>query len=85
MSPPQGRRDFRPILLSPGECLRFNGTLCRHFTRINRSGRTRVSLDFRCTVPEVGRRKVPYSAPHTRNFIPLFYSRVLAIFLTRYV
>jgi len=46
------RRDWRPALLHPGEVLRFHGTLCRHFTRINSSGKTRVSLDFRCTVPD---------------------------------
>lgn len=27
---------------------RFHGTLCRHHTQPNSSGRTRVSLDFRC-------------------------------------
>lgn len=34
------------------EMLRFDGTFCRHFARENSSGRTRVSLDFRCTVEE---------------------------------
>eukprot|EP00928_Gymnodinium_smaydae_P056302 TRINITY_DN39701_c0_g1_i1.p1 TRINITY_DN39701_c0_g1~~TRINITY_DN39701_c0_g1_i1.p1 ORF type:complete len:316 (-),score=35.18 TRINITY_DN39701_c0_g1_i1:450-1301(-) len=42
------RGDWRPILLAPGKIQRFHGTSCRHFTKPNRSGRTRVSLDFRC-------------------------------------
>ena len=36
--------------LERGECWRFPGTLCRHFTKPNVSGRTRVSIDFRCSV-----------------------------------
>ena len=31
-------------------CWRFPGTNCRHFTKPNVSGKTRVSLDFRCSV-----------------------------------
>jgi hypothetical protein len=34
------------------ELLRFHGTLCRHFTRANSSGKTRVSMDFRCCVED---------------------------------
>eukprot|EP00448_Togula_jolla_P011890 CAMPEP_0170617498 /NCGR_PEP_ID=MMETSP0224-20130122/26452_1 /TAXON_ID=285029 /ORGANISM="Togula jolla, Strain CCCM 725" /LENGTH=307 /DNA_ID=CAMNT_0010943399 /DNA_START=12 /DNA_END=932 /DNA_ORIENTATION=- len=43
-----GLSDWRPFLLTPGEIRRFHGTSCRHFTRPNTSGRSRVSLDFRC-------------------------------------
>lgn len=31
-----------------GQCLKFNGNLCRHFTKPNQEGRTRVSFDLRC-------------------------------------
>uniref|UniRef100_A0A0G4I7W7 Uncharacterized protein n=1 Tax=Chromera velia CCMP2878 TaxID=1169474 RepID=A0A0G4I7W7_9ALVE len=47
-----GRADWRPLLLHPGEALRFHGTFCRHFTRCNCSGVTRVSLDFRLAIEE---------------------------------
>lgn len=43
-----GRGDFRPLALVPGEVLRFNGSLCRHHTVPNITGRTRVSFDLRC-------------------------------------
>jgi hypothetical protein len=42
--------DFYPFLLDVGEVWHFPGSLCRHFTKPNISGRTRISLDFRCSV-----------------------------------
>jgi hypothetical protein len=46
-----GKADWYPFFpLDPGVCWRFPGTVCRHFTKPNISGRTRVSIDFRCSV-----------------------------------
>ena len=46
-----GKGDWYPFHpLGPGGCWRFPGTNCRHFTKPNVSGKTRVSLDFRCSV-----------------------------------
>ena len=46
-----GKGDFYPFHpLEPGEIMRFPGTFCRHFAKPNISGKTRVSLDFRCSV-----------------------------------
>ena len=46
-----GVGDWYPFYpLGPGGCWRFPGTNCRHFTKPNVSGKTRVSLDFRCSV-----------------------------------
>lgn len=42
-----GKGDYLPIALSYGEMLRFYGNQCRHYNRINRTGATRISLDFR--------------------------------------
>ena len=42
-----GLGDFRPLELSYGECFRFNGNRCRHYTEPNASGATRVSFDLR--------------------------------------
>ena len=39
---------FHP--LKPGEIMRFPGTFCRHKTIPNVSGKTRVSIDFRCSM-----------------------------------
>jgi hypothetical protein len=42
-----GRGDFAPFELSVGQAVRFNGNQCRHFTKPNGTGKTRVSIDFR--------------------------------------
>ena len=41
------RGDFRPVNLNPGQMFEFDGTRLRHGNQSNRTGRTRVSLDFR--------------------------------------
>ena len=43
-----GKGDYRSMDLDVGQCLIFNGNLCRHFTKPNEEGRTRVSFDLRC-------------------------------------
>ena len=46
-----GAGDWYPFFpLRPGEAWRFPGTNCRHLTKANISGRTRVSIDFRVSV-----------------------------------
>jgi hypothetical protein len=42
-----GLRDFRQIELTPGDLFMFNGNKCLHGNLPNRTGKTRVSLDFR--------------------------------------
>ena len=43
-----GRGDFRPRALRLGQCLRFNGNLCRHHTQPTlHTDTTRVSFDLR--------------------------------------
>ena len=46
-----GAGDYRPVTLTPGEVLRFNGHECRHYTLANETDASRVSLDWRA-VPE---------------------------------
>jgi len=43
-----GKEDYRSMDLDYGQCLVFNGNLCKHFTKPNKEGRTRVSFDLRC-------------------------------------
>ena len=43
--------DFHPVDMEPGEFLMFDGHNCRHVTKPNDTGRTRVSFDFR-VVPQ---------------------------------
>ena len=43
--------DFAPRPLDLSSVLRFNGSLCRHYTQPNQSGATRVSFDLR-VIPE---------------------------------
>jgi hypothetical protein len=42
-----GKGDYFPILLNYGEIFRFYGNRCRHYNRVNKTGVTRISLDFR--------------------------------------
>jgi len=42
-----GARDYHPLQLQYGECARFYGNRCTHFTVANTTNITRVSLDFR--------------------------------------
>lgn len=39
--------DFVPLELTEGECISFNGNLCDHYNMINKTGKTRMSFDFR--------------------------------------
>ena len=39
--------EYEPILLKAGNCICFNGNKCKHFNKINKTGKTRVSFDFR--------------------------------------
>ena len=43
------KEDYYPFRPEIGELMQFPGTNCRHFTKPNVSGKTRVSLDFRCS------------------------------------
>jgi hypothetical protein len=42
-----GKGDFVPVPLKFGELFRFYGNRCRHYNRVNHTGDTRISLDFR--------------------------------------
>ena len=39
--------EYKKIILSAGESCCFNGNLCNHNNEINKTGKTRVSFDFR--------------------------------------
>lgn len=39
--------EYEPILLKAGETICFNGNKCKHHNKINQTGKTRVSWDFR--------------------------------------
>lgn len=43
----RGGGDFSPIECGYGEYVRFHGNSCEHFTELNLTGRSRVSIDFR--------------------------------------
>lgn len=43
----EGKKDFKPIKLSVGWLARFNGNKLTHGNKVNITGRTRVSMDFR--------------------------------------
>ena len=39
--------NFIPIIMKAGDCTSFNANLCTHYNKINKTGKTRVSMDFR--------------------------------------
>jgi len=42
-----GKGDYVPFVMDTGEVVRFWGNRCRHYTKANETGVTRVSFDFR--------------------------------------
>lgn len=42
-----GKGDFHPINIEYGQVFRFYGNQCRHYNMKNRTGKTRISFDFR--------------------------------------
>ena len=42
-----GKGDYRPINLEYGEAAQFDGNTCLHGSKVNTTGKTRVSFDFR--------------------------------------
>ncbi len=43
----EGKEDFAPMELKPGQFVRFNGASLLHGAKVNETGKTRVSFDFR--------------------------------------
>jgi len=39
--------DYKPITLKSGDVYCFCGNLCEHFNKINKTSKTRISMDFR--------------------------------------
>ena len=54
--------DFEPITCGYGTMYAFRGNECEHFTEVNLTGLTRVSIDFRVIEPISPRRKPVYVA-----------------------
>ena len=42
-----GLKDFRPMEMKRGEYIIFNGNKCTHGNRVNKTGKSRISFDFR--------------------------------------
>jgi ectoine hydroxylase-related dioxygenase (phytanoyl-CoA dioxygenase family) len=42
-----GKKDYSPVSLNYGDILQFDGANLYHGTEVNKTGQTRVSLDFR--------------------------------------
>ncbi len=42
-----GEKDFRPIVMRAGELIEFDGNKLTHGNKVNITGKTRVSIDFR--------------------------------------
>jgi len=58
-----GLRDFKQVELEPGELFVFNGNKCMHGNLPNKTGSTRISLDFRVL------KKSDYSSEKNKSSI----------------
>ena len=47
-----GKEDYKPVELEYGQIFVFNGGLLTHGNKVNTTGATRVSIDFRCLTSE---------------------------------
>ena len=43
----EGKEDFRPVEMQIGDFVRFNGASLKHGAKVNTTGKSRVSFDFR--------------------------------------
>lgn len=56
-----GKGDFTPLTINKGEFVSFYGNKCRHHSKINTTGQTRISFDFR-VIPYSEYKESPSSA-----------------------
>ena len=69
--------DFFPIKLNKGEFMSFYGNKCRHYNKLNVSGKSRLSLDFR-VIPYSLYKETDSSAVHSnRKFCIGEYFKIL--------
>merc|ERR1712113_957712 len=64
-----GRGDFRPMVLEPGEFLRFNGYECRHYTVKNETDASRVSFDWRMIPSELCKEQIAKIGDYQVEFV----------------
>lgn len=64
------KADFFPVKLDRGEFMSFYGNKCRHYNKINLTGRTRISFDFRV---------IPYSRYKNNDSFSVHSNRKLCI------
>tara|TARA_B100001564_G_scaffold87263_1_gene70883 strand:- start:3132 stop:3785 length:654 start_codon:yes stop_codon:yes gene_type:complete len=72
-----GLKDFEQIQLDPGEVFMFNGNKCLHGNLPNRTGKTRISLDFRVLREKYYNPKITKSSitTNTKFTIGNYYER----------
>jgi hypothetical protein len=80
-----GLGDFHPLEMKHGQITRFYGNQCRHYARDNKTGISRVSIDFRAVSDDSGGHNPLFhkgvrrgaKARYTDAFdVPDFYSEV---------
>jgi hypothetical protein len=58
--------DFFPVKLAKGDFMSFYGNQCRHYNKVNRTGKTRISIDFR-VIPYSQYNETEASAVHSNR------------------
>jgi hypothetical protein len=68
--------DFAPLTIDKGQFVSFYGNRCRHYNKVNRTGRTRISFDFR-VIPLSEYKETEGTAVHSnRKFVIGDYFRL---------
>ena len=66
----EGKADYVPVELEPGQYVRFKGVDLEHGAQLNVTGRSRVSFDFR-VMPASQAQEVDYGKRHTDERNPV--------------
>lgn len=71
--------DFFPVKLAKGDFMSFYGNQCRHYNKVNRTGKVRISIDFR-VIPYSEYNDTSASAVHSnRKFCIGDYFKLLKV------
>jgi len=64
-----GNDDFHPVKIEKGEFVSFYGNKCRHYNMLNKTGKTRISFDFRVIPASIFKNTEAEAIHSKRKFI----------------
>jgi hypothetical protein len=70
------KKDYSPINACYGELVKFDGANLYHGTEINKTGQTRVSLDFRVISKKIFKENQKVLSDKTKNILCNYYDEI---------